>query len=232
MATVNLDPMLQPGSTKNVGICPVCGTFLLREPHTNYCRWCGCKLEWAKEDVDVDKVIIIMIGAPCSGKSTIGKAVASDIGIDYFSSGDIARMMGTEINQRLNAGEMAPEDRMREKISEIILSSSSFVLDGFPRFIDQLAFIEQCINISGHSLMFVIIDCSINDLAHRNMLRKRSDANSFANRIKFYICNTIPMIDDIQYKYQGSIIKPHSSIEIACVDIHSKYLDILNKRRM
>ena len=47
---------------------------------------------------------IILIGAPCVGKSTIGKNLQDILGIKYISSGDIARSMGDDVNELINSG--------------------------------------------------------------------------------------------------------------------------------
>ena len=44
---------------------------------------------------------IVLIGAPCSGESTIGKEVANRINARYISSGNIARKMA-EMNNDIN----------------------------------------------------------------------------------------------------------------------------------
>ena len=96
---------------------------------------------------------IIMLGVTTSGKSTIGKYLANELGLRYISSGDIARQM--HVDELLNKGELAPEDEMRKRILEAINDTQvSYVLDGCPRFYEQYAWLKGSID---HRLVFMDI---------------------------------------------------------------------------
>lgn len=137
--------------------------------------------------------IFIMIGAPCSGKSYVGKKLAKLYDIPYYSSGDIARQMGVELND----GQLAPEARMREEIRKLVDNNDTFILDGFPRFIGQLYWLQR-IDESRHQLVFIEVDCNLHELIRRNTTRTRFDAGAFSNRIRWYIDNTVPVMDEIR----------------------------------
>ena len=67
------------------------------------------------------KTCIVLVGGPCSGKSSAGKLTAKKLDIEYISSGDIAREMAkhnNDIRDNLNNGNLAPEDQMRKSISD------------------------------------------------------------------------------------------------------------------
>lgn len=142
------------------------------------------------------KKCVILVGPPCSGKSTIGKMLADTFGCKYVSSGDIARKMAEADGdmRNLDAGKMAPESRMREEISSVLYQNENLILDGFPRFTDQL---DWLIERYDGKIIFVIVDVSITQLFKRAVSRDRSDDVAIHERVMYYVKNTIPMIDQI-----------------------------------
>lgn len=139
---------------------------------------------------------VVLIGPPCSGKSTIGKKLAESLGYKYISSGDIARQMAEEDGNidNLNAGNMAPEDRMRQKIAEVFNENSDIILDGFPRFLEQWTWMVENFE---HEFAYIVIDAPILMLFSRVAQRGRADDDAFMNRMEYYIKNTMPMTDEI-----------------------------------
>ena len=145
-----------------------------------------------KEVINMKKSIIL-IGAPCVGKSTIGKNLQDILGIKYISSGDIARSMGDDVNELINSGNLAPEEMMRKQILKIISGDEPFILDGFPRNLSQLEFLKQNTN---HELIFVVLKASSLILKNRSLVRGRSDDKSFDKRFTYFM-NEYDMVDEI-----------------------------------
>lgn len=91
-------------------------------------------------------MIFALVGRPGSGKSTVGKIVASETGVVYVSSGDIAREIASGSNEfmaSLKNGAMAPEEVMREKIAERIDAcidmGKDVILDGFQDLLGRVS---------------------------------------------------------------------------------------------
>lgn len=144
---------------------------------------------------------IILIGPPCSGKSTIGKEYARTYDIDYISSGDIARMMATEsaaAKAELDRGNMAPEDEMRKRIWEIIgyqwENKIPFILDGFPRFVEQDEWLRKQF---AHTInwIYVVIELDEDTCEQRANNRGRPDDKYIYSRIRYYNEQTRPITD-------------------------------------
>ena len=141
---------------------------------------------------------IVLIGPPCCGKSTVGRRVACDLGIDYISSGDIAREMAIDnddVRVSLDKGMMAPEYEMRTRVYNRVRNTDSnvFILDGFPRTIDQMYFLEKYIkNVRWTIIMFTV---DKDQLIERAKNRGRSDDDSFNHRYNFYCDNTTCLVD-------------------------------------
>lgn len=141
---------------------------------------------------------IVLIGSPCSGKSTIGKKLAEEVGYKYVSSGDIARQMAKEDGtaENLTAGNMAPEDKMRAEITKVFNGYDNIVLDGFPRFTEQWDWMMMNFKHK-YEFAFIVIDVPVITLINRMISRNRADDVSFMDRVKYYANNTVPMINEI-----------------------------------
>ena len=143
------------------------------------------------------KMCIVMLGAPCSGKSTIGKKLANYLNVPYISSGDIARHIAStdeEVRKQLDNGGMCPEDTMRDTMKALLANMNNLVLDGFPRFEEQKQWLEANID---HQIFYVYISVSMIQAYTRSYIRNRSDDAAFHVRYKYYIENTKPMIDSM-----------------------------------
>ena len=92
-------------------------------------------------------MIIIMLGAPASGKGSVAEILSKEFDIPAISSGDIFRKnisegteLGKKANEYITKGALVPDDitvnmiagRLTEKDVE-----SGLILDGFPRTVKQ-----------------------------------------------------------------------------------------------
>lgn len=143
-------------------------------------------------------MIFALVGRPGSGKSTVGKIVASETGAMYISSGDIAREIASGSNEfmaSLKNGAMAPEEAMREKIAERIDAcidmGRDVILDGFPRFIGQNIWLNQRYG----SITMIGFDIPYQESLSRLANRGRYDDGSCIQRNEFYDKYTIPMFN-------------------------------------
>ena len=140
------------------------------------------------------KTLIVLVGGPCSGKSSAGKLVAERMNIDYISSGDIARNMAkcnNDIQNDLNAGKLAPESQMRDSISNHLYdcfgkrNRNIVILDGFPRFGDQAKWLRYAVP-STIQIKYILIHAPSWVLRNRAKNRNRSDDDSFEQRYSYY----------------------------------------------
>lgn len=146
---------------------------------------------------------IIILGSPGSGKSVVGKLLNKYMQDSvYISSGDIARKLAEnddEIKRQLEIGEMATEDQMRIAVTSslynINIHNKMFILDGFPRTIEQVEVLEN----QFPNIKYIYVDVSSSTCAYRMINRNRGDDNSenISKRLKFYEDETLPMIKDL-----------------------------------
>jgi len=144
---------------------------------------------------------IILSGMPCSGKSTIALKYAIQHDMQYISSGDIARAMSVYDNTTkvsLSKGELALESEMRRLISiyinKCIKSNISFILDGFPRFIEQD---EWMLHNYSKIVKFIYVQIHIDksECIRRANIRNRDDDNMINKRITYFEENTLPIFN-------------------------------------
>ena len=138
------------------------------------------------------KACIVLIGGPCSGKSSIGKLTADKLHIQYISSGDIARRMAkcdNTVMNIINSGGLAPEDEMRKSVYNSIChclkENDIIILDGFPRFIEQAIWLDDNIGDMA-DIYYVLIHAPSWILRDRAKERDRSDDCSFEKRLIYY----------------------------------------------
>lgn len=87
---------------------------------------------------------IVLMGMAGSGKSTIGRALSDQTGCAYISTGDLARKIAGDWQEK---GQFAPEVLMRsafvQELHRLKGECNIVILDGMPRKPEQVAFLEQ-----------------------------------------------------------------------------------------
>lgn len=96
---------------------------------------------------------IVLLGAPGSGKGTLAQFVCKDRGIPQISTGDILResvRKGTELGNKaksyMDAGELVPADLILDMMKDRLAEddcASGYILDGFPRNLDQAKGLDE-----------------------------------------------------------------------------------------
>ena len=87
---------------------------------------------------------IIMLGAPGSGKGTIGRAICDEFNLVYVSTGDIFREelsqkteLGMKAQEYMDKGELVPDEITIAMVTHKLDQLDNALLDGFPRTIAQ-----------------------------------------------------------------------------------------------
>ncbi len=137
--------------------------------------------------------IIIIMGAPGSGKGTQSKILKDLYNIAHISTGDILRSevelktkLGIEIKNLLDQGSLVDDDIMNNLIKQRILKddcSNGFILDGYPRTLNQAKLLDDIFS-NFKFLDYKVIEIDISDeiIVHRILGRYScSDCNSIYN---------------------------------------------------
>jgi len=87
---------------------------------------------------------LILLGAPGSGKGTISEVLRDKLHLFHISPGELLReevrketTIGKEIAKYIEKGELVPNKFVVEMVRLEINSKKNFVLDGFPRSVEQ-----------------------------------------------------------------------------------------------
>lgn len=96
---------------------------------------------------------IIMLGAPGSGKGTIGRAICDEFNLVYVSTGDIFREelsqkteLGMKAQEYMDKGELVPDEITIAMVTHKLDQLDNALLDGFPRTIAQAESLRKYLN--------------------------------------------------------------------------------------
>ena len=100
---------------------------------------------------------VIIFGAPGSGKGTYASRLQSKLNADVIAMGDIFREilkentpLGKKVKGYVEKGSLVPDDVVIEVLKQHLSKTSSkkgFILDGYPRTIDQAKTLEKIVKI-------------------------------------------------------------------------------------
>jgi adenylate kinase len=109
---------------------------------------------------------LILIGAPGSGKGTQAKRLVSEFGIVHISTGDMLREavssgsdLGELISTYLRAGHLVPDNHVTALVEERVDRGDvpdGFVIDGYPRTINQIQTFADLMEVRDRRLDAVI----------------------------------------------------------------------------
>ncbi len=99
---------------------------------------------------------MVLLGAPGSGKGTQAKRLCQELGLTLISTGDLLREavrnntpLGVKAKGFMDAGKLVPDELVigliREKVSGL---SGGFLLDGFPRNLEQARMLDEIADIN------------------------------------------------------------------------------------
>ncbi len=114
---------------------------------------------------------LILFGAPGAGKGTQARLLSEQFGIPHISTGDMLRAavaagtaLGKQAKAIMEAGKLVPDDLVIRIVRETLAAPAAakgFVLDGFPRTLDQakaLAGLFKELNIRRYFVVNFVVD--------------------------------------------------------------------------
>lgn len=123
-------------------------------------------------------MIIIMLGAPASGKGSVSEILSKELNIPAVSSGDIFRKHiseGTEIGKKLNEyvtkGELVPDSIVLEMLEARLNEEDAkggLILDGFVRTIPQAEALDKMLETRNQKIDAVVnLETSTEEILER-----------------------------------------------------------------
>ena len=97
---------------------------------------------------------ILILGPPGAGKGTQSSRIADTYGVEHVTTGDALRAnkdmdisdMDTEYDtprEYMEAGDLVPDEVVNAIVDEALSQADGFVLDGYPRYLDQAEELED-----------------------------------------------------------------------------------------
>ena len=109
---------------------------------------------------------IVILGAPGSGKGTQAGAISERLGIAHIASGDLFREaqnrgdeLGRQVKSYMEQGLLVPDEITIRMILERIAApdcAGGFILDGFPRTLEQAKALDRALGERGEAVDMVL----------------------------------------------------------------------------
>jgi adenylate kinase len=163
---------------------------------------------------------VVLLGAPGAGKGTQASGLAERTGTEHLSTGELFRShvgdgtdLGRAAQRFLDAGEYVPDEltnaMVRDRIVEVA-GDGGFVLDGYPRTLAQVGYLDDVLaglDLDGPAV--IALDVEQEELIRRLVQRAASsgrsddDEETIRRRQEVYLSETAPLLD--LYRRRGQL---------------------------
>lgn len=154
---------------------------------------------------------MLIVGPPGAGKGTQAARLSEAFGIPAISTGDIFRdnirnqtELGVKVKAIVDSGDYVPDELTNALVEDRLAESDTdggFLLDGYPRTLEQVRFLDDLLGERGTSLNAVIrlvadTDEIVERLRKRALEQGRTDDTEEAirHRQSVYVTETEPLI--------------------------------------
>ena len=151
---------------------------------------------------------LVLLGPPGAGKGTQAEKLSEKLGIPQISTGELFRQnigdgteLGLEAKRYLDAGDLVPSELTNRLVDDRLDhedAANGFILDGYPRSVDQAKALHDMLERRGLSLDAVVeFRVPEDELFERLKGRGRADDTEdvIRNRMKVYRDETAPLLD-------------------------------------
>lgn len=151
---------------------------------------------------------VLLIGAPGAGKGTQAARIARHFGLTHISSGDLLRRhvkeettIGRQVAEYIDRGDLVPDAIIMDMLYKPVMAASAsggYVLDGFPRTVEQAEAAYAVAGELGVQVQLAVhIEVSPDELLRRLKARSRGEDDSdsvIKHRLKVYEDKTMPLL--------------------------------------
>ncbi|TQC46876.1 adenylate kinase [Rhodococcus sp. WS4] len=151
---------------------------------------------------------LVLLGPPGAGKGTQAAILSEKLGVPHISTGDLFRAnigqstpLGLEAKKYLDAGDLVPSEITNNMVKARVGepdAANGFLLDGFPRTVDQAQALEAILaelNTKLDAVLSFVVDEDV--VVERMLARGRADDKEdvIRNRLRVYREETAPLLD-------------------------------------
>ena len=168
---------------------------------------------------------VVLLGAPGAGKGTQCKNIVARYNLLHLSSGDILRQeraesseLGKKAQSYMDSGALVPDEIIIEMMAKAInkAPADGFILDGFPRTVNQAVELDKTLVASGQQ-----IDAVLNLRIDDNVVSRR-----ITGRRSCPQCGAVYHVENLKPKTEG--ICDNDGTEL--VQRSDDTLEVLNNR--
>jgi len=170
------------------------------------------------------------MGPPGAGKGTQAVVLASALGVPHISTGDIFRAnvsagtpLGEEAQRYMDAGDYVPDSITNAMVRDRISHDDcrpGFLLDGYPRTLEQVNELDMMLQADGNRLDRVVeltVDTEevVDRLLKRAQEQGRADdtADVIRRRLEVYFDQTAPLV--AVYRERGILLQVDGAGDVA-----------------
>ncbi|MEM5815275.1 MAG: nucleoside monophosphate kinase [Candidatus Aenigmatarchaeota archaeon] len=143
---------------------------------------------------------LIIFGPPGSGKGTYASRLKEKFGLEKISTGDIFReeikkgsKLGKDVEKYIKEGNLVPDEIVIEIVREKIKNLENFILDGFPRTIEQAKALDSIVEVDAIIKLNIHEEILIEKICGRRICsNQKCDGN-------YNIADVKKVIDGIEY---------------------------------
>ncbi|HEX2363346.1 MAG TPA: adenylate kinase [Jiangellaceae bacterium] len=155
---------------------------------------------------------LLLMGPPGSGKGTQAAIVSARLGISAISTGDIFRAnvaggtpLGIEAKKFISRGEFVPDSVTNAMVAARLArpdAATGFILDGYPRNVSQVDFLDGVLAEQGAKLDCVItLVVDVEEVVKRILRRAEAEGRSddteevIRHRLELFAEQTAPLAE-------------------------------------
>ena len=182
---------------------------------------------------------VILFGAPGAGKGTQANFLINEFDLTQISTGDMLREavnskteLGKKVETIMANGDLVPDDIIFSLISNRLNNEDTkngFILDGFPRNLNQAQKLNEIINDKNIHLDFVfhidveeaILTSRIENRAKQEKITRKDDTSAvLIERLKVYNRETKPVLEYYSNQNILNVIDGMGTIEDVSSNIY------------